>query len=321
MKVLIITQSVATHDVAMQGQQLNDNLAAVLTAATSLTAHCDVLVVGCGADLPLANYTMITKYILLTGLKPEDMQATYLAPILTEIVKNYTHVLVAADSFGKDLLPRIAGILDVAQISDVLAIISPNVFKKPLYAGNVIAEIESFESLKLLTIRPTCFTPAVKISGIPTCEILTAARESDQRAQISGENIPHNSSVDLTKAHIVISGGRSLGSKAAFDELIYGLATQLGAAVGASRAAVEAGYASNDSQVGQTGKIVAPKIYLAVGISGAVQHIAGMKDSKTVLAVNLDPNAQIFEYADYGLVGDLFEIIPELSRLLVGYNF
>ena len=208
-----------------------------------------------------------------------------------------------------------AGILDLSQISEVVAIVSPNIFKKPMYAGNVLAEVESFEDTKLLTVRATSFTPYTALAEEAAVEVLTDNAEINPHISHLGETVIHSETIDLSHAQIIVTGGHSLGSKEDFVELIHGLAVKLDGAVGASRA-VEAGYASNVCQVGQTGKVVAPKLYLAIGISGAVQHIAGMKDSQQVIAINIDPNAQIFEYADYGLVGDLFEIVPELINQL-----
>ncbi len=242
--------------------------------------------------------------------------------MIAQYAKEYTHVLMAADSNGKDILPRVAGILDIAQFSEVIKICSPNIFKRPIYAGNIIAEVESFDDIKLLTIRPIAFTSA-KISSVEqvsVIKILDSIAVSDKITKLSvsySENTESGSSSGgLALAKRIVSGGKSLGSKDDFDKLIRGLAKKINAAVGASRDAVEAGFISNDSQVGQTGKVVAPNLYVAVGISGAVQHIAGMKDSKKVLAINIDPSAQIFEYSDYGFEGDLFEVIPQLIEKL-----
>jgi electron transfer flavoprotein alpha subunit len=254
--------------------------------------------------------------MLFNNVADATNSATLLASNLAEIVKNYTHTLIAADSYGKDLLPRIAGILDLSQISEVVEIVSPNTFKKPMYAGNILAEVESFEEIKLLTIRTTSFAAYSEAGSAASVEVNEFSPLANDKLSYLGEELVHNDTIDLAHAELIVTGGRSLGSKEDFDKLIHGLAIKLGGAVGASRAAVEAGYASNDCQVGQTGKVVAPKLYVAIGISGAVQHIAGMKDSKTVVAVNLDPNAQIFEYADYGLIGDLFDVVPELISKL-----
>jgi electron transfer flavoprotein alpha subunit len=302
MKTLVITSS-------YRGE-VYDSVFNTLTAACQITPQCDVLVIG-PADLTQLKRCANVKHIWHWEVSHENNLATKLAQAVAQLASGYSHVLTAADSYGKDLLPRVAGILDLSQISEVMAIVSPNCFKRPMYAGNVIAEIESFEAIKLLTIRPTCFSacqPSVDSAAIENLNLELAASS----ITLHSEEIGQSKLMDLTHAKVVVSGGHALGSADNFHGLIHSLAAKLKAAVGASRAAVEAGFAPNDCQVGQTGKIVAPQLYLAVGISGAVQHIAGMKGAKTVVAINIDPNAQIFEYADYGLVGDLFEIVPAL---------
>ncbi len=308
MKILVIAHA--------KNGQINSNVANVLTAAGKISAHCDVLLIGKADVAELSKLECVSKVLNFNALIDEQNLSSYVANTVAGIVKNYSHVLTAADSYGKDLLPRVAGILDLSQISEIVAIVSPNIFKKPMYAGNVLAEVESFEDTKLLTVRTTSFA-AYRNGGVEAnIEVLTDAAEINSNLNYLGEILLHSDTIDLAHAQIIVTGGYSLGSKESFDELIHGLALKLGGAVGASRAAVDAGYANNDCQVGQTGKIVAPKLYLAIGVSGAVQHIAGMKDSQQVIAVNIDPNAQIFEYADYGLVGDLFEIVPELINKL-----
>lgn len=304
MKTLVITST--------KNQQLNDNLMNILSAARQIHSRCDVLVIGDTNCDELSRLAVVDKVLHLAEIKDQENMANFLANGLTKIVNNYTHVLTASDSYGKDLLPRIAGIMDLSQISEVIEVVSPNIFKKPMYAGNIVAEVESFDEIKLLTIRATSFAKYKETSEASTIEKIANVLEINSEINFVNEDLLHNDTIDLAHAQIVVTGGRSLGSKENFDELIGALARKLGAAVGASRAAVDAGYASNDCQVGQTGKVVAPKLYLAIGISGAVQHIAGMKDSKTVIAINLDSNAQIFEYADFGLIGDLFEIVPQL---------
>ncbi len=308
MRVLVIVHAIAG--------KVGDSIFNVLGAAAKLNPKVDVLVIGKADITEIAALACITKIIHLADLLNEQMQSAFLAKPLAEIIKSYTHVLTAADSAGKDLLPRIAGILELSQISEVIGIVSPNMFKRPMYAGNVVAEVESFEDIKLLTIRTTSFAKYSETGTGVNIEEKTGLAEVNPATSYISQDIIHSDTIDLAHAKIVVTGGRSLGSKEDFDSLIHGLAVKLGAAVGASRAAVEAGYAPNDCQVGQTGKVVAPTLYLAVGISGAVQHIAGMKDSKTVVAINLDPNAQIFEYSDYGLVADLFEVVPQLINAL-----
>lgn len=305
MKVLIIALA--------RNNQINPNLANVLTAAHKISSVCDVLVLGAADLSKVTSYSGITSIYHAANLTSNDLLASNLTESLANIAKGYTHVLMASDSAGKDLLPRVAGFLDMGQISDVLAISSPNIFKKPMYAGNIIAEVESFDEIKFLTIRTICFD-AVASSGNAAVVNKELLVDTDNKIQFVSEKLSVIETVGLASAKRIVSGGRSLGSKESFDEVIGGFAVKIGAAIGASKAAVEAGYANNDCQVGQTGKIVAPELYIAVGVSGAVQHIAGMKDSKKVLAINNDPNAQIFEYADYGYVGDLFEVIPEIMR-------
>lgn len=308
MKVLVIAHA--------KNGQINSNLANVLTAASKISSHCDVLLVGTADVTEVSKLECVSKVLNFNAIADGQNLSSYVANAVAGVVKNYSHVLTAADSYGKDLLPRVAGVLDLSQISEVVAIVSPNIFKKPMYAGNVLVEVESFEDTKLLTVRATSFA-AYRNSGVESSvETLNDVAEINPSLSYVGETMLHSDTIDLSHAQIIVSGGYSLGSKESFDELIHGLAVKLGGAVGASRAAVDAGYANNDCQVGQTGKIVAPKLYLAIGVSGAVQHIAGMKDSQQVIAVNIDPNAQIFEYADYGLVGDLFEIVPELINKL-----
>lgn len=308
MKVLVITSA--------KEQKLNDNLLNVLSAAKRINGHCDVLILGNADYSSIQELQIVEKIMLFNNVTDTNNLATLLATNLAEIVKKYTHVLIAADSYGKDLLPRIAGILDLSQISEVVEIVSPNIFKKPMYAGNILAEVESFEEIKLLTVRTTSFAAYNEVGSAASVEVNDFTPAANDKLSYLSEDMIHNDTIDLAHAELIVTGGRSLGSKEDFDKLIHGLALKLGGAVGASRAAVEAGYASNDCQVGQTGKVVAPKLYVAIGISGAVQHIAGMKDSKTVIAINLDPNAQIFEYADYGLIGDLFDVVPELISKL-----
>lgn len=308
MKVLVITSA--------KEQKLNDNLLNVLSAAKRINGHCDVLILGNADYSSIQELQIVEKIMLFNNVTDANNLATLLATNLAEIVKKYTHVLIAADSYGKDLLPRIAGILDLSQISEVVEIVSPNIFKKPMYAGNILAEVESFEEIKLLTVRTTSFAAYNEVGSAASVEVNDFTSAANDKLSYLSEDMIHNDTIDLAHAELIVTGGRSLGSKEDFDKLIHGLALKLGGAVGASRAAVEAGYASNDCQVGQTGKVVAPKLYVAIGISGAVQHIAGMKDSKTVIAINLDPNAQIFEYADYGLIGDLFDVVPELISKL-----
>jgi electron transfer flavoprotein alpha subunit len=311
MKTLVISNVV--------NNLINPSLYNLLGAANILSAPVDVITFGHNLQNiinEIAKLFDVNQVLSIDNTALSNLLVENIANQLAEICRNYTHILIASDSFGKNLLPRIAGILEIGQISDVISIVSPNVFKKFIYAGNVLVEIESLEDTKLISIRTNNFEANKSISDAicPITEIKYTNPISDKIKYISNNVV--DKSVDLGSAKIVVSGGISLGSRESFDSLIRPLAQKLNAAVGATRAAVEAGYANNDTQVGQTGVNVAPELYLAVGLSGAVQHIAGMKDSKTVIAINTDGHAAIFEHADYGIVGDLFEIVPQLIEKL-----
>ena len=240
----------------------------------------------------------------------ENMAAQVLA-----IAKDYSHILFPATASGKNIAPRVAAKLDVGQISDITKVDSPDTFERPIYAGNAIATVQSLDAIKVLTVRTTGFDPAAADGGSAAVETVAAVAAS-AKATFVGSEIAKNDRPELTAAKIVVSGGRALGSAEKFTEVMTPLADKLGAAMGASRAAVDAGYAPNDWQVGQTGKIVAPQLYIACGISGAIQHLAGMKDSKVIVAINKDPEAPIFSVADYGLEADLFVAVPELVEAL-----
>ncbi|HOZ65672.1 MAG TPA: electron transfer flavoprotein subunit alpha/FixB family protein, partial [Burkholderiaceae bacterium] len=240
----------------------------------------------------------------------ENMAAQVLA-----IASGYTHILFAATASGKNIAPRVAAKLDVGQISDITKVDSPDTFERPIYAGNAIATVQSLDATKVLTVRTTGFDPATANGGAASVETVSAVVASP-KATFMGSEIAKNDRPELTAAKIIVSGGRALGSSEKFTEVMTPLADKLGAAMGASRAAVDAGYAPNDWQVGQTGKIVAPQLYVACGISGAIQHLAGMKDSKVIVAINKDPEAPIFSVADYGLEADLFTAVPELVAAL-----
>jgi electron transfer flavoprotein alpha subunit len=240
----------------------------------------------------------------------ENMAAQVLA-----LASNYSHIVFPATASGKNIAPRVAARLDVGQVSDITKVVSPDTFERPIYAGNAIALVQSLDATKVITVRTTGFDPAAASGGSASVEVLSAAADAG-KSTFLGSEIAKNDRPELTAAKIIVSGGRAMGSSEKFNEVLTPLADKLGAALGASRAAVDAGYAPNDWQVGQTGKIVAPQLYVACGISGAIQHLAGMKDSKVIVAINKDPEAPIFSVADYGLEADLFVAVPELIKAL-----
>ena len=238
-----------------------------------------------------------------------------MAAQILSMAANYSHILFPATASGKNIAPRVAAALDVGQISDITKVDSPDTFERPIYAGNAIATVQSMDSVKVITVRTTGFDAAAATGGSATVEVLAGVADSGKTTFL-GSEIAKNDRPELTAAKIIVSGGRALGSAEKFNDVMTPLADKLGAALGASRAAVDAGYAPNDWQVGQTGKIVAPQLYIAAGISGAIQHLAGMKDSKVIVAINKDPEAPIFSVADYGLEADLFTAVPELTAAL-----
>jgi len=289
-----------------------------VTAAKLLGGAVTVLVAGsgsAGAAQAAAAIDGVAKVlhadadIFAHGLA-ENVAAQVLA-----LASGYSHFLFAATASGKNISPRVAAKLDVGQISDITKVISPDTFERPIYAGNAIATVQSLDALKVITVRTTGFDPAPATGGSAAVEAVQAVGDSG-KAQFVGAEIAKNDRPELTSAKIIVSGGRALGSSDKFNDVLTPLADKLGAALGASRAAVDAGYAPNDWQVGQTGKIVAPQLYVAIGISGAIQHLAGMKDSKVIVAINKDEEAPIFSVADYGLVQDLFTAVPELVAKL-----
>ena len=290
----------------------------VVTAAVQCGGDVHVLVAGASAGAAAAAAAQISGVAKVLhaddagfahGLA-ENMAAQVLA-----IAAGYTHILFAATASGKNIAPRVAAKLDVGQISDITKVDSPDTFERPIYAGNAIATVQSLDATKVVTVRTTGFDPAAASGGAALVESLSAVAASP-KATFIGSEIARNDRPELTAAKIIVSGGRALGSSEKFTEIMTPLADKLGAAMGASRAAVDAGYAPNDWQVGQTGKIVAPQLYVACGISGAIQHLAGMKDSKVIVAINKDPEAPIFSVADYGLEADLFTAVPELVAAL-----
>jgi len=309
MSVLVL----AEHDHAtLKPSSLN-----AITAALKLDSDVHVLIAGHNASeaAKAASVVAGVKKVLhadsaaFSHHLPENV-----APLVAKLADGYSHVVTPATTYGKNILPRVAGMKDVQQISDVIAVIDASTFKRPVYAGNAIATVQSSDALKLLTVRTTGFEAATATGGSASIEAAGEGAESGLSSFVSQE-LTKSARPELTAAGIVVSGGRGVGSQDNF-KIIEALADKLGAAVGASRAAVDSGYAPNDYQVGQTGKVVAPQLYMAVGISGAIQHLAGMKDSKVIVAINKDPEAPIFQVADYGLVADLFEAVPEMTGKL-----
>ena len=308
MAVLVI----ADHD----GSAVRDTTHKTVTAALALGSDVDVLVVGSGAKAAADSAAKITgvRKVLLAesaGLGhqlAEDVEETVLA-----LAGGYDAILSPATNDGKNFMPRLAAKLDVAPISDIIEVVSPDTFVRPIYAGNALETIQSSDAKKVITVRPTNFAPAAEGGSAP---VETVAGTDAHKAAFVGEELVKSDRPELGAAKIIVSGGRALGSAEEFHAVMDPLADKLGAAVGASRAAVDAGYAPNDYQVGQTGKVVAPALYIAIGISGAIQHLAGMKDSKIIVAINKDADAPIFQVADYGIVGDYKTIVPELMTAL-----
>ncbi len=288
-----------------------------VTAAQKIGGDIHVLVAGagCGAVAEAAaKVAGVSKVLLADNAAYANQLPENVAPLIAELGKGYSHVLAAATTNGKNFLPRVAALLDVDQISEIIAVESADTFKRPIYAGNAIATVQSSAAVKVITVRGTGFDAAAAEGGSAAVEQVSGAGDAGKSAFV-GEELAKSDRPELTAAKIVVSGGRGMQNGDNF-KLLYSLADKLGAAVGASRAAVDAGFVPNDMQVGQTGKIVAPQLYVAVGISGAIQHLAGMKDSKVIVAINKDEEAPIFQVADYGLVADLFEAVPELENLV-----
>lgn len=304
---------IAEHD----GANIKDSTLSTVTAAGRVGGEVTLLVAGkdcSGAAEAAAKIAGVSKVLKADGDSLAHGLAENLAPLVAGIVKSgeYGHILAPGTTFGRNLLPRVAALLDVQQITDIIAIESADTFQRPVYGGQAIATVKSTDAIKALTVRATAFDKAAAQGGSAPVEVADAGAESGL-SRFMGAQETKSERPELTSAKIVISGGRGVGSKENFA-LIEKLADKLGAAVGASRAAVDAGFVPNDYQVGQTGKAVAPELYIAIGISGAIQHLAGMKDSKVIVAINKDPEAPIFAIADYGLVGDLFQILPELTE-------
>ncbi|MBC8339630.1 MAG: electron transfer flavoprotein subunit alpha/FixB family protein [Rhodospirillales bacterium] len=308
MSVLVI----AEHD----NEILKPATLNTVTAATEL-GDVTVLVAGAGCRAvaeTAAAVAGVAKVLLADDTALEHGLAENLAPLVQKLSGDYSHVLAPATTHGKNLMPRVAALLDVAQISEITTIVDADTFVRPIYAGNAMATVKSADSVKVVTVRITAFEPAAPEGGSAAIEDVSGA-ESSGLATFVGQELTKSERPELTSANVIISGGRGMQSGDHFH-LLESIADKLGAAVGASRAAVDAGFAPNDYQVGQTGKVVAPDLYIAVGISGAIQHLAGMKDSKVIVAINKDEDAPIFQVADYGLVADLFDVLPELASEL-----
>lgn len=305
---------IAEHDNAsLKSATLN-----TVTAAAACGGDVHVLVAGENAATVAAAAAQIagvSKVLHADGAALKEALAENLAAQVLAVADNYSHILFPATTSGKNVAPRVAAKLDVAQISDITKVLGADTFERPVYAGNAIATVQSPDAVKVITVRSTGFDAAAATGGGAAVESVTAVADTGLAA-FMGREVTKSDRPELTAAKIIVSGGRALGSEEKFKEIITPLADKLGAAIGASRAAVDAGYAPNDLQVGQTGKIVAPQLYIAAGISGAIQHLAGMKDSKVIVAINKDPEAPIFSVADYGLEADLFEAVPALTAAL-----
>lgn len=305
---------IAEHDNAsIKPSTLN-----TVTAAAACGAEVHVLVAGHHAGAAAAAAAQIAGVSKVIHADSDSLAHGLAENVTAQVVAlaaHYSHILFPATAAGKNVAPRVAAMLDVAQISDVTQVISADTFERPIYAGNAMATVQSIDALKVITVRTTGFDAAPATGGTAVVEIASSAADSGKSA-FKGSEIAKNDRPELTAAKIIVSGGRALGSAEKFNEIMTPLADKLGAAIGASRAAVDAGYAANDLQVGQTGKIVAPQLYVACGISGAIQHLAGMKDSKVIVAINKDPEAPIFSVADFGLEADLFTAVPELTQAL-----
>lgn len=304
----------AEHDT----QQLKPGVTNAVAAAQKIGGDIHILVAGsaCGNAAKVAAQVAGVAKVLVAdaahfaGGSPEN-----LATLLVGLAKDYSHVLTSASAYGKNVMPRVAALLDVAQISEIISVESPDTFVRPIYAGNAFATVQSADGIKIITVRATGFDAVSATGGSATIENIATGADAGQ-SKVLKQELSKSDRPELVAAKRIVSGGRGMGDGEKYRQILEPLADKLGAALGASRAAVDAGFVPNDYQVGQTGKIVAPELYIAVGISGAIQHLAGMKDSKVIVAINKDPEAPIFQVADYGLVGDLFTIVPQLTAAL-----
>jgi len=305
--------------IAEQDQQsLKTATRSAITAAQQIGGDIDVLIIGDdlnGVAQEAAKIAGVKRVLVAQGSEYANALAENFAPVVESVAKNYSHVIAAATSFGKNLLPRVAALMDVDMVSEVIKILSPDTYVRPLYAGALNATVQNNEAIKLITVRATGFDAAEIGNNNASIENISAQGDKGLSRFVS-VNIQKSERPDLSTARIVVTGGRSLGSAEKFEAVVAPLASKLNAAIGATRAAVDAGFAPNEWQVGQTGTVVAPELYIAIGVSGAAQHIAGMKDSRVIVAINHDPDAQIFQWADYGLVADLFEATQELTAAL-----
>ncbi len=307
------TLVLADHDNATLKQVTRS----VIAAAKAIGGDIHVLIAGsncAGAAAAAAKCLGVAKVLVADAPAYANGLAENVAPLVVELATGYTHVLAASTTYGKNVLPRASAVLDVSMLSDIIAVDSPDTFQRPFYAGNAIATVRSKDAIKVATVRGTAFDPVAADGGSASTESVASVHSGASSAFVKDE-IPERDRPELTAARVVISGGRGMQNGDNF-KLLDGIADKLGAAVGASRAAVDAGFVPNDMQVGQTGKIVAPELYIAIGISGAIQHLAGMKDSKVIVAINKDGDAPIFQVADYGLVADLFTAVPAFEKLL-----
>ena len=301
----------------VHGNSIDESTNKTVTAALAIDGDVDVLVAGSGADDAASGASKISgvrKVLHADAEHYANRLAEPMADLVASVAGDYAAILKSAATTGKNVMPRVAALLDVMQISEIVSVEAPDTFVRPIYAGNAMQTVKSNDAKKVITVRPTAFQAAGQ-DGSASIEKVDATPDPSVSSFV-GEELTKSDRPELTAAKIVISGGRALASYENFEQYIFPVADKLGAAVGASRAAVDAGYVPNDYQVGQTGKVVAPELYIAVGISGAIQHLAGMKDSKVIVAINKDEEAPIFQVADYGLVGDLFKILPELNDAL-----